>query len=111
MNRQKFFRYAVTGYNAVVSLLLFYVIATSLAFTCEYLFGSIPDGAGLVFAAVGFVFALKLFYSRMLDMRRISDRLSLESNKDILYVLGIMVCGLIFLLALAWAWIKIYPHL
>ena len=111
MNRRKIFRCAVTGYNILMSLLLLYVIATSLAFTYEHVFGTaIPAGSMWIFSVVGFVFACKTFFSRMKDMASIADRLSIESNKDIISVCGILAGGVIFFLILAWAWIKIYPH-
>ena len=48
MSRRKVFRCAVTGYNILMSLLLLYVIATSLAFTYEHVFGTaIPAGSAL----------------------------------------------------------------
>ena len=101
----------MTGYNVLVSVLLLYVIATSLAFTCEHVFGiALPAGSMWVFSFVGFVFACKTFFSRMADMMRIADRLSLESNKDIISACAVVAGGIIFFLLLAWAWIKIYPH-
>lgn len=94
----------------MVSLLLLYVIATSLAFTCEYVFGTVPAGSVWVFSVVGLIFACKTFFCRMADMTRRADRLSLESNKDIISACIIVAVGVIIFLTLAWAWIKIYPH-
>lgn len=111
MKRRKFFLCAVTCYNLLMSLLLLYVIATSLAFTCEHVFGTaIPAGSMWVFSVVGLVFACKTFISRMTKMTRIADRLSIESNKAIISTVIIIAVGVIIFLTLAWAWIKIYPH-
>jgi hypothetical protein len=110
MKRLDLFRKAVTCYNAAVALVLMYMIVTSLAFSCEYFFGSIPAGSFWVFTVIGLVFAVKVFITRMADAQRRADRLSLESNKDLLTFAAVVAFATLIGAALIWGWIKLYPQ-